>query len=217
MKKKNLIKSGLFLLGFIIWTILIQTVDVAPIGPRETNVGFAAHNGWFHGLTGVNLTLYTITDWLGLVPIFICLTFAAVGAVQLFKRKNLFKVDFDIRMLGVYYALVIFCYLAFEMVPINYRPILIEGRLEASYPSSTTLLVLSVMPTLSLQAERRIKNIRLKYAIQGFSWLFSAFMVVGRSVSGVHWLSDIVGAVLLSCGLYHGYRAVLLMGNRCEK
>lgn len=42
------------------------------------------------------------------------------------------------------------------MIPVNYRPVLIEGRLEASYPSSTTLLVVSVMPTLMFQAYRRV-------------------------------------------------------------
>ncbi|MBQ5904294.1 MAG: phosphoesterase PA-phosphatase, partial [Clostridia bacterium] len=50
------------------------------------------------------------------------------------------------------------CYLLFEMVPVNFRPVLIEGRLEESYPSSTTLLVLSVMPTLAEQGNRRLKS-----------------------------------------------------------
>ncbi|MBQ6129654.1 MAG: hypothetical protein IJI51_08345 [Lachnospiraceae bacterium] len=65
----------------------------------------------------------------------------------------------------------------FEMVPINYRPVLIEGRLEASYPSSTTLLVLSVMPTLKFQADRRIDALRIKNAISIFTIAFSIFMV----------------------------------------
>lgn len=102
--------------------------------------------------------LYTITDWLGLVPVFVCIVFGGIGLWQLIKRKNLFKVDKDLIYLGIYDVIVIFGYLFFEMCPINYRPILIEEILEASYPSSTTLLVLSVMPTLVLQANRRIEN-----------------------------------------------------------
>ena len=206
-KDQNLLAGILLLVGFAVWTFLIQTVDVQPIGPNRSSVGFASLNGWFHQLTGVHWTLYTLTDWLGLVPIGVCLIFAGVGFVQLVQRKSLFKVDLDIIMLGAYYVLVILSYLLFEMVPINYRPVLIEGFLEASYPSSTTLLVLSVMPTLYFQAQRRLNPNALRQTILIFSVLFSAFMVIGRLVSGVHWLTDIVGAVLLSSGIFLIYKA----------
>lgn len=208
MKKNQYLLAGILLLmGFVVWTFLIQTVDVQPIGPNGSTVGFAALNGWFHHLTGVHWMFYTLTDWLGLVPIFVCLIFAGVGFVQLMQRKSLFKVDLDILLLGVYYVFVIFSYLLFEMMPINYRPVLIEGFLEASYPSSTTLLVLSVMPTLYFQAQRRLNPNALRQTICIFSVLFSAFMVIGRLVSGVHWLTDIVGAVLLSSGIFLIYKA----------
>ena len=161
------------------------------------------------------MTLYTITDWLGLVPVFICMVFGVVGLVQLIKRKSLLKVDFDIITLGVYYIIVIFGYLLFEMLPINYRPILINGFMEASYPSSTTLLVLSVMPTLTFQCERRMKNGKLKKLVKLFSVSFSLFMVIGRLVSGVHWLTDIVGSVLLCAGLFLVYKAVVLL--KCKE
>lgn len=206
-KNQNVLAGILLLVGFAVWSFLIQEVDVQPIGPNGSSVGFAALNGWFHQLTGVHWMLYTLTDWLGLVPICVCLIFAGAGFVQLVQRKSLFKVDLDIIMLGAYYVLVIFGYLLFEMMPINYRPVLIEGFLEASYPSSTTLLVLSVMPTLYFQAQRRLNPNALRQTICIFSVLFSAFMVIGRLVSGVHWLTDIVGAVLLSSGIFLIYKA----------
>lgn len=206
-KNQNVLAGILLLVGFAVWTFLIQEVDVQPIGPNGSSVGFAALNGWFHQLTGVHWMLYTLTDWLGLVPICVCLIFAGVGFVQLVHRKSLLKVDLDIILLGVYYVLVIFGYLLFEMVPINCRPVLIEGFLEASYPSSTTLLVLSVMPTLYFQAQRRLTSNALRQTILIFSVLFSAFMVIGRLVSGVHWLTDIMGAVLLSSGIFLIYKA----------
>jgi undecaprenyl-diphosphatase len=179
---------------------------VQKAGPNGTEVGFAAFNVWFHRMTGVHMLIYTITDWLGLVPVFICVCFGGLGFVQLVKRRNLLRVDSDILLLGVYYVLVILGYLLFEMVPINYRPVLIEGRLEASYPSSTTLLVLSVMPTLKFQADRKIANPMLNKMIAIFAIVFSAFMVIGRLISGVHWATDIIGSVLLSSGLFMIYR-----------
>lgn len=209
--KKQLITGVSFMLVFVIWTWLIQKVDVLPVGQKGTDVGFAAFNCWFHKLTGVHMGLYTITDWLGLVPVFVCIVFGGIGLWQLIKRKNLFKVDTDLIYLGIYYVIVIFGYLFFEMCPINYRPILIEGILEASYPSSTTLLVLSVMPTLVLQANRRIENRYLKRIIYAFTIVFSVFTVIGRLVSGVHWFTDIMGAVFLSTGLLYLYKAVVLI------
>ena len=203
--KRELIPGLVLLAGFLVWTILIRHIDVQRAGPRGTEIGFASFNVWFHRLTGVHMLIYTITDWLGLVPIFICMGFGLLGLVQWIKRRSLRRVDSDILLLGVYYVMVIFCYLLFEMVPINYRPILIEGKLEASYPSSTTLLVLSVMPTLRFQADRRVMSAVLRKAITIFVIVFSVFMVVGRLISGVHWATDIIGSVFLSFGLFEIY------------
>lgn len=198
---------GLGLLAaFALWTALVQLVDVQPVGQKDTDVGFATLNTWFHNLTDVHMTLYTVTDWLGLVPVAICLGFGALGAVQLVKRRSLRKVDPDILLLGVHYVLVASAYLLFEMVPINYRPIPIEGAMEASYPSSTTLLVLGVMPTLWYQVERRAASPSLCKVVSAFVTVFSALMVVGRLVSGVHWATDIVGSVYLAFGLFAMYR-----------
>lgn len=212
--KRQIATGTTLLVVFLVWTILIQFVDVQAIGPKGTKVGFATWNGWFHNLTGVHMSIYTITDWLGLVPIFICMVFGCFGAVQLVKRKHLFKVDYDIILLGIYYVIVIAMYLLFEMIPINYRPILIDGRLEASYPSSTTLLVLSVMPTLMFQVRRRVKNTVLTKIIGFLVRIFSFGMVAGRLLSGVHWFTDIVGALILSIGVFCFYEAAVLL---CSK
>ena len=217
-KGKKILITGLVLTAlFALWTLLIQTIDVQPAGQNGTDIGFAAVNLWFHGLTGVHMTIYTVTDWLGLVPIFICMIFGGVGFIQLVRRRSFFKVDADILLLGAYYILVIFCYLIFEMIPVNYRPIPIDGFMEASYPSSTTLLVLSVMPTLSFQAHRRINNRTLIIIIDIFAGIFSMFMVLGRTIAGVHWLTDIVGSVLLSSGLYLIYHGSVLLVYRRKK
>ena len=211
--KKLMIAGAALLAGFVLWTVLILLVDVQPVGQNGTNIGFAAFNTWFHKITGVHMTLYTVTDWLGLVPILICVCFGVLGLTQLIRRKSLMKVDPDIILLGIYYILVIIGYLFFEMVPINYRPVLIDGHLEASYPSSTTLLVLSVMPTLKYQVDRRSENVNVRRITTVFVILFSAFMVIGRLVSGVHWATDIAGSVLLSAGLFLLYVSAVSLAD----
>lgn len=205
-KIRQLITGATLLAAFALWTALIQHVDVQPVGQNGTDIGFATLNTWFHGLTGANMALYAITDWLGLVPIAVCLGFAALGTAQLVARKSLLRIDPDILLLGAYYVAVIFFYLLFEAVPINYRPIPIDGVMEASYPSSTTLLVLSVMPTLCYQVGRRSSNPSLRKTTTSFVIVFSAFMVLDRLISGVHWVTDIVGAALLAFGLFAMYR-----------
>ena len=209
IKDKKWVYGAALLADFVLWTILIRCVDVQPVGQQGTDVGFAALNTWFHGLTGVHMTLYNITDVLGAVPFLVCLCFGALGVVQLIRRRSLARVDRDLILLGIYYAVVIAVFLAFEVLELNYRPILIEGRLEASYPSSTTLLVLSVMPTLPFQLNRRVQNPGIRAAVGFVTLVFSLFMVLGRLISGVHWLTDIVGSVIFSVGLFLLYQAAV--------
>lgn len=220
MRKKEKRISGwgsLLVVAFLVWTGMVLSVDVQPLGQNGTEIGFATWNLWFHQLTGVHLMIYHITDWLGLVPVAVCMMFGGIGLWQLIKRRSLWKVDRDLMILGVYYVIVILCYFVFEMIPINYRPILIEGRMEVSYPSSTTLLVLCVMPTLREQMNRRVKSNIIKKVIQWFVVLFSGFMVIGRLISGVHWLTDIVGGVLLSAGLFTVYYGIVVWCCRKKK
>jgi undecaprenyl-diphosphatase len=210
MKKQN--KSFyiaiIFLVSFAVWTILLKYVDLKPIGPDNSTVGFATINGYFHRLTGTNMTLYTITDWLGLVPIFVVLFFGVIGLVEWIKRKSILKVDFGILTLGIFYIVVMLVYILFEKVVINYRPVLINGYLEVSYPSSTTLLCMCVMPTAIIQFKRLIKSKFLSQSVTFAIVIFTAFMVIGRLLSGVHWLSDIIGGILLSTGLVTMYYSV---------
>ena len=208
LKKKNFISATIFLLLFILWTVAVKFIDVRAIGPQATSVGFAKFNQLAHNLTGVNFTLYNITDWLGLVPLAVCFGFGIFGFIQLVRRKSILKVDYDILALGGFYIVVIAVYLLFEMLVINYRPVLINGALEISYPSSTTMLVMSVMPTSIMQFNARIKSGMLKRCLTIIIIAFIVCMVGGRLVSGVHWLTDIIGGAILSAGLVLMYGSI---------
>ena len=206
-KKRIFVGAG-FLAAFVLWTVLVSLVDIRAIGPDGSSVGFAALNGYVHERIGVNIPLYTITDWLGLVPIGVALGFAILGLVQWIKRKSLLKVDRSLLVLGGFYVVVLAAYIFFEIVVINYRPVLLGGYLEASYPSSTTMLVMCVMPAAMIQLHARIKNRVFRRCVMISIAVFIAFMVVGRLVSGVHWLTDIIGGALISAGLVMIYASV---------
>ena len=208
IRKKMFFMGAGFLGAFVLWTVLVSYVDVRAIGQNASSVGFATLNGYVHNLTGVNMLLYTITDWLGLVPIGVAFGFAVLGLVQWVGRKSLFKVDRSILALGGFYIIVLALYIFFEIVVIHYRPVLIDGYLEASYPSSTTMLVMCVMPTAMMQLHARIKSDVFRRCVLISIAAFTAFMVIGRLASGVHWLTDIIGGALVSAGLVITYASV---------
>ena len=196
-----LLSIELFVL-FIVFTILLITIDVQPIGPEGTNVGFAVINQAVFQKIGVHLSWYTFTDWLGLFPVLFAFYFAAIGLYQLIKRKSFRKVDSEILILGLFYLTVIFVYLFFEKVIINYRPVMMNGILEASYPSSHTMVVICIMAT-------GVKQLNILYPqsqrfcvfINAAAAIIIAVTVFGRLYSGVHWFTDIIGGLLISSAL----------------
>lgn len=204
IQKYFIVSAGLLSL-FVLYTIAIMFIDVRSIGPQGSTVGFAKVNQYFHELIGVNMLLYNITDWLSIAVLLIMFGFAMAGLVQLIKRKNLLRVDRIILILGGFYILVFLAYLCFEFFVVNYRPVLIEGVLEASYPSSTTMLVLCIMPTAIMQFNRLISCEKSRYIVVALCSVYSILMVVGRVLSGVHWITDILGGVLFSATLVMFY------------
>lgn len=206
MRKKKNIGIGL-LAGFLLWTWAVCVVDVQPIGPLGSAVGLARVNGAVRDLVGVRMGLYDLTDRLSLIPLGLVGCLGLWGLAQWIRRKSLAQVDRSLLMLGGFYLVVLVCYGLFEVWTVNYRPVLIDGLLEGSYPSSTTMLSLCVMPTAWWQLRERIRSSLLRRCTGWIVSAFTAFLVVGRVLSGVHWLSDIIGGMLLSGGLLGLYRA----------
>lgn len=212
MKKKIKIRlaAGLLLLAlFALFTFSLRYVDLRPIGPLDSEVAYGRINEAVHSLVGVNMVLYTVTDWAGVAAIIMAAGFACLGLIQWLKRKSLKKVDCCILALGGFYILVFGVYAFFEYCVINYRPVLINGILEASYPSSTTMLAACVFPSAMIAFRRIISKPRLRRGINCICALFTAFMVLGRFFSGVHWLTDIIGGLLFSAA------AIVLFSAAC--
>ena len=206
--KKRLGIALVLLAAFALWTAAVCWVDVQAIGPEGSCVGFAALNRQVHEWTGMHFGLYLLTDWLSLIPAGTCVGFAALGLVQWIRRRDIRKVDRSILTLGGFYLALLTVYVWFEKFVINYRPVLVEGVLEVSYPSSTTMLALFVMLTAMMQFRARIRNRAFRRWTLAGCAAFTAFMVIGRLISGVHWVTDIIGGILLSAGLVMLYAAV---------
>lgn len=198
--KKNILICILLVLLSIIYTILVKYVDTSTIGPNGSVVGFSSLNSFVFNLTGNNMTLYKVTEILGIIPILIALMYAVIGLIQVIDRKNL-KVDKELIALGILYVVVILIYVFFEKCIINYRPVLIDGILEASYPSSHTLLSICICGSALLINKYLFNNKKIYRYINIVSIISMVLIVLGRLLSGVHWASDIIGSIIISITL----------------
>ena len=212
-KKRNFLISGILLLIAITFTILVKVVDVKQIGVNNSSIGFATLNQFIFETTGVNIIWYHITDWLGLIPVFMAIVYAFIGLIQLIKRRSIFKVDKEIILLGLYYIIIIALYVFFEKVIINYRPILMNGFLEASYPSSHTLMTICICGS-SILINKKLFNNKITKVINYLSIIIITITVVGRLISGVHWFTDIIGGILISSGLLMTFYSLLSIINK---
>ena len=212
-RKEILLCGGLFAVA-IIYTLLVKYIDVQEIGPNDSLVGFATINNFMFKLTGVNMLWYDITDWWGFVPLFIAFIYAMIGFIQMIKRRNILKVDKEILGLGVYYIIVIGLYIFFETCIINYRPTLMDGILEASYPSSHTLLSVCICGSSLIINKYLFKNRNFFKAENIISILSILVIVIGRFISGVHWFTDIVGAILISIALLKAFNIYIKSINK---
>lgn len=212
-KKRNFLISGILLLIAITFTILVKVVDVKQIGVNNSSIGFATLNQFIFETTGVNMIWYHITDWLGLIPVFMAIVYAFIGLIQFIKRRSIFKVDKEIILLGLYYIIVIALYVFFEKVIINYRPILMNGFLEASYPSSHTLMTICICGS-SILINKKLFNNKITKVINYLSIIIITITVVGRLISGVLWFTDIIGGILISSGLLMTFYSLLSIINK---
>ena len=207
-KKRNFFISTILILLAVLFTILVKVVDVKQVGVNETNIGFATLNQFVFKTTGVNMICYHITDWLGFVPIFMAMVYSLLGLVQLIKRKSLFKVDKEIIILGLFYIVVISIYILFEKVIVNYRPILMNGFLEASYPLSHTLMTICLCGS-SIILNKKLFNNKMTKVLDVLSLAIIFITVIGRLISGVHWFTDIIGGILISIALLMTFYSVI--------
>ena len=197
---KKFANSYIFASLFIFFSLWIRLFDVQPVGPEGSSIGFAGLNVAVHELFGMHLFWYKLTQLLGVAAIAVAAVFAVVGFIQLVQRKSLLKVDKKILMLGVIYILVILLYVLFEKVPFNYRPVVLDPAegLEPSYPSTHTMIILTIFGTAIGVIGDYLKNTKLVLLLKIICLVIMAVTIVGRLICGVHWFTDIAGGVIIS-------------------
>ena len=197
MRKKRLLVGFLFILLFIGFTYLVKTVDVNKVGEQNVVVGFSYINRIFSSIFRYNEFFYKLSNIFGYSAFVICAVYGTIGLIQLITRRDVRKVDEEILLLGFLYVTILIIYIAFNFIDINMRPVLIDGVLEPSYPSSHTFMALVVCGSAIIINKKKYNNIIARI----FNYVCLVFMILiiaTRILSGAHWFTDIVGSVILS-------------------
>ena len=194
-------------LCFIIFTVLVKFVDVQPVGAEGSLIGFANLNTAVYALLGQNDICYKISQKYCLFwAVYTAVYYAITGFLQLTKRKSLLKVDREILIIGCIYVIVVILYVLFEKLAINYRPIVLKEGLEPSYPSTHTMLILTLLG-VSLSVEKKYYKRPLITNIISITVMWTT--VICRLLSGVHWFTDIIGGILISLCLISLNKALI--------
>ncbi len=206
--KNNLTAGGIMMAVFIIYTLAAKFFDVRNIGPQNTAVGFSTLNRFYRNVLDFNEFWYKISEFFGYLSILVAVFFVVVAVVQLIQRRSIWRVDKNIISLGFFYVVVMLWYVLFEKLIINYRPVLLDEGLEASYPSSHTVLAICIAGSAVLQFRKYFKNREKRRCAYIIVIFVGAMTVISRTLSGVHWISDIIGGIILSIAMIYFYRAV---------
>ncbi len=201
--------SMLLLILFAALNAALLLVDVQPVGPLGSFVGLATVNDAVFRNIGTSDLWYGLTELLGKGSLLLAAGFAVAGLVQWIRRKSLARVDAGILIMAGLYVIMGIVYVFFEKCIINYRPVLIDDVLEASFPSSHTLLTLCIWGSALLYFRQVLWNKPLRAVVTFICIAAMVIMVVGRLLSGVHWFTDIIASVVLSAALLSLYASLL--------
>ena len=209
-KRKLLIEMCILLLVVsLIYTLLIKFVDVKGIAADGSNVGFASINTFFKDIFKFNKTWYEISNILGFIAIFIALLYALLGCYQLVQVKKISKVDKRLIALGAFYVVFAILYVVFDKVAINYRPVILDGEIEASFPSTHTMLAICICGSSLLISKYFITHKEIRKSLDIFCWVLMLAIVITRLLSGVHWFTDIFGGIIISLFLLMVFYTVI--------
>ncbi len=220
MKKRaavNFLWAGILCFLFLLLTVLLKFVDVQPIGPLGSSIGLATINGGIFESVGINPIWDKISDVFMILSLACAGAFGCLGVWQWISRKSLKKVDLDLFFLAGFYVSLGVVYVLFEEIVLNYRPILEDGELVASYPSSHTVLVCGIMLTTAFQLRKRIKSKPLSIVLAVTCCAVVLLTAVARILAGVHWYTDVMGAILLAGALAFAYFGVVFQWGKKKR
>ncbi len=205
--RQSKIAAILWTVILIAFTVVVALVDVQAIGPEGSSVGLATINGRFRDLIGQSSAFKILSDVGFYFLAAVCLFFVGIFLFQLIDGKSLRKVDKNLTALMYLYVMFAVLYLVFNsLIVINYRPVLKDGALDPSYPS--THMFLGIIAGISAidQIFVYIQDENKRFALMAVLWAAILLSCLGRTMSGMHWLTDLIAGFIFASTCLAWYR-----------
>lgn len=225
MKMKKYAKFTIFWgLFAIIFTLMVAFFDVGPAGAEYNSVvaadsGVHALNSPEVGFSWLNGEIFRgteplqtagwdkVSDIIMAFAIIVAAGFGIAGLVQLVKKG---KIDARIWKMWLVYGAMAIIYAIFEyLAVVNTRPTLNNGAVESSFPSTHVLVVATVLSLMVVALPKYLDDKKARVLIAVISAIATALVMTGRVMSGQHWFTDVLGALLWSLFLVSLYRFLL--------
>ena len=200
------IAAAAFFGALLLFSILVFTVDVKPIGPIDSenphtnySVGFAAMNAGFRDAIKTSAFCYTAFFILFILATLAALIPVALFVWQMIQKKDLKKVNYSIFLLAAFYVTVYVVMMLFLLLPLERRPVVeMNGKVRTSFPSPALMAVLCVFVTFPTVVRTLLGKWQGQLYVQVACYALAVFSFFMSLFSGVHWLSDAMAAVLFA-------------------
>ena len=187
----------------VIMVIALKYESGVPIGDLGV-INLHALNNAFRGLFeyeragGYFRSLYIFTEILGAVSILACVFWTGLGIKDLIKYRDINDVDKSIFATWLLYVLALIVWKVVLKIAVNYAPVSVnlKSGLVVSFPCGNTfLIIISMCSSIYLIGYFLEEKKNLVLTLRVICVAVLVLGIVFRTVSGVNYLTDILGAI----------------------
>ena len=181
-------------------TVSIKLIDVKLYSVTNSYIGLYSINKLFvftYNISNINIFFEIISNFLFIFCLIIILLKLSFIFYEYVKNKKVSKTNINFL---IHFILMILIWIIFDkIIIINYRPILINNKLEGAFPS--THVMVSTFTLLFFAYNQKNKKIIFYIIITSLIILQS----ISRILLQMHWFTDVLGGLLIGTLLFLTY------------
>lgn len=137
-----------------------------------------------------------ITDIILASSLAVLAVFAILAFCQWIKRKSLAKIDPELLWLPLPLVLMAATYFIFDkLLILSTRP---NGSGESSFPSTHVMVVTTIFAIAAILIPKYVKSDLIRTFLYAAMLTLVATTCVGRVLADMHWIADVIGALVFS-------------------